>query len=134
MTEEIDIWKESQKEEPSTEKAERTLIIIGEPESGKSTIACLLSGVKSTDKKTSYIIDYTYGKSQSITGAKQILHIYEIGESTNSPQILESISSKLTTNFAVIIAANLANPGKAYYKLMQQLENISEILHNNQTK
>jgi polynucleotide 5'-kinase involved in rRNA processing len=128
MTEEVDIWKESQQEEFSTAKTDRTIIIMGEQDSGKSTLAAYLSGNKASEKKQSYIIDYTFGRTQSATGPKQILHIYEIGESTNTQQIIESIASKFTTNFTVIITANLSNPGRAYTKLISLLDSLTETI------
>jgi hypothetical protein len=128
MTEEVDIWKEASQEEYPNAKTDRTVVIMGEQESGKSTLAAYLSGNKTTEKKPSYIIDYTFGRAQSVTGTKQILHIYEIGDSANTQQIIASIASKFTTNFTVIITANLSNPGKAYTKLISLLENLSEII------
>jgi len=107
------------------EKTERIVIIVGEPNSGKSTIATLLSGLKpSTDKKPPYIIDYTYGKIPTTSGIKRILHIYEIGECNDTTMILDSIVTKQLHNFLVIVTADLAEPGKTFDKISKTLNDL----------
>ena len=107
------------------EKTERIVIIVGEPNSGKSTIAAFLSGLKpSADKKPPYIIDYTYGKIPTTSGIKRILHIYEIGECNDTVMILDSIVTKQLHNFLVIVTMDLSEPGKAFDKISKTLNDL----------
>lgn len=119
----FDIWakfdksKDSIAEKKLSDNTETTIVIVGEPASGKSTLiqGYLKPGLNKEIKPT-VALEYNFARKRSTTNSgaqsSSIVHFWELGGEINEPKLLEiPITKRNLSNSSVVICVDLSKPG-----------------------
>ena len=110
---------------------ERTVIFVGEPNSGKSSIISLLKGtLKEEPPKPTSSFEYSYAR-RNTENRREILNFYELPGGKFSKE-LTSVPLTLNTihNAIFVITLDLSNPATVLDSLIFWVENIKEHVIN----
>lgn len=118
-------------------KNNKTLIIIGTPESGKSSIFSLLtSGYASDSISSSNGVSYGFMRHKN-KDSKRILNIYEIGGGINNLRLIKSVVRQTNIeNLCFVLNLDLSRPVKLlenYLEFNMEIRNILKEIYDKET-
>ena len=138
-----DLWMKIEKQQAQSENnfskdntIETTLLIVGEPSSGKSSlIQAFLKPSVTKEPKPTIALEYNYAKKKapSTTNANQnitnLCHIWELGGEVNESKLLEIPLNKTTVSTSsIIIVCDLSKPANILMSLQKWIKVTRELI------